>query len=218
MYCSKCNKKVNDDATFCKYCGEKIDISNAKRNVNSLQDIMNNNDFKKYKRFIIISVVAVIILVYIFVFRCKDGFCLLPSSVNGDYCSIHTCNRSNCYNKVAEGKHYCYTHMPSKSSQYNYKPEVAEDVLSFSNISVTKNSSYTICTANITNNGKKTYTFIQVKGKFKNSSGTILDTDWTYAVGSEGLAPGESASFRLSVDKDTNITKCDLEILDYDKK
>ena len=77
---------------------------------------------------------------------------------------------------------------------------------------------YTICTATITNNGKKTYTFIEVKGKFKNSSGTILDTDWTYAVGSEGLAPGESASFRLSVDKDSNITKCDLEFLDYDKE
>lgn len=218
MYCSKCKKQVSDDATFCKYCGEKIDISNTKRNVNPLHDITNNDDFKKYKKFIISAVVVVIILVYMFVFRCKAGFCFLPSSFNGDYCSIHTCNRTNCYNKIAEGKRYCYTHMPSTSPQYNYKPEVAEDVLSFSDISVTKNSSYTICNATITNNGKKTYTFIEVKGKFKNSSGTILDTDWTYAVGSEGLAPGESASFRLYVDKDTNIVKCDLEILDYDKE
>jgi len=160
----------------------------------------------------------VIIFLYIFGFRCKAGVCLLPSSFNGDYCLVHTCNRSNCYNKIAEGKKYCYTHMPSTSPQYNYKPEVVEDVLSFSDVCVTKNSSYTICTATITNNGKKTYTFIEVKGKFKNSSGTVLDTDWTYAVGSEGLAPGESASFRLSVDKNFDITKCDLEILDYDKE
>lgn len=218
MYCSKCNNKVNDDATFCKYCGEKINISDVKRNVNPLHDTMNVDDFKKHKKFIVIAVVAAITLLYIFGFRCKAGFCLMPSSFNGDYCSIHTCNRTNCYNKIAEGKSYCYTHMPSTSPQYNYKPEVAEDVLSFSDISVTKNSSYTICTATITNNGRKTYTFIEVKGKFKNSSGIILDTDWTYAVGSEGLAPGESASFRLSVDKDSNITKCDLEILDYDKE
>ena len=83
---------------------------------------------------------------------------------------------------------------------------------------MSSNSSYTICTATITNNGKKTYTFVQVKGKFKDSSGTILDTDWTYAVGSEGLAPGESTTFRLSVNKNANISKCDFEIIDYNKE
>ena len=36
---------------------------------------------------------------------------------------------------------------------------------------------------------------LMVNGKFKNSSGTILDTDWTYAVGSEGLEPGEFLNF-----------------------
>ena len=100
--------------------------------------------------------------------------------------------------------------MPTAPTSYNYTPEKAEDVIAFSNISITSNSSYTIYTATVTNNGKRTYTFVEVKGKFKNSSGTVLDTDWTYAVGSEELAPGESVSIRLSVKKDSNITKCDL--------
>ena len=88
--------------------------------------------------------------------------------------------------------------------------------MEFSDIKIEHNSSYTVCTGKVTNNGKKTYTFVEVKGAFKNSSGTVLDTDWTYAVGSEGLAPGESASFRLSVDKDRSISKCSVTLLDYD--
>ena len=70
----------------------------------------------------------------------------------------------------------------------------------------------------MTNNGRKTYTFVEIKGKFKNSSGTVLDTDWTYAVGSEGIASGESTTLRLSVKKNYDIKKCDLEILDYQKE
>lgn len=66
------------------------------------------------------------------------------------------------------------------------------------------------------NTGTKTYYYVEVKGSFKDSSGNVLDTDWTYAAGSEGLAPGESSSFRLSVDKDYDITDCSVSILDFD--
>jgi len=208
MYCSKCNKESMADAMFCEHCGAKIAASKKR----------NTADFKKYKKYIIITVIAVVVIVYIFVFRCMAGVCLLPRSFNGDYCSIHTCDSNNCYNKVAKENSYCYTHMPSAYPRHTYKPEVAEDVLSFSDIEVTQNSVYTVCTATIKNTGRKKYTFIEVKGKFKNSSGTVIDTDWTYAVGSEGLAPGESKSFRLSVDKNSNIKKCDFEILDYEKE
>ncbi len=94
--------------------------------------------------------------------------------------------------------------------------ESAYSVLDISNVTVTSNSSYTVCTGTITNNGKKTYKFVKVKGAFQNYSGTTLDTDWTYAVGSEGLAPGESKTFRMSVTKDYSISKCSVSIYDYD--
>lgn len=220
MYCSKCGKQIEDDATFCKHCGYRIKQKEKKNPFENLDIEMKiNKEFtQKYKKHIIIGICVFIALLYLLVFKCKAGFCPLPSVIGSDYCSTHTCNRSNCYNKVAKGKDYCYTHMPSSSSGFNYTPESAEDVLDFSDVNVSKNSSYTICNAAITNNGKKTYTFVEVKGKFEDSSGKIIDTDWTYAVGSEGLAPGESTTFRLSVDKDSNITKCELEILDYDKE
>ena len=113
---------------------------------------------------------------------------------------------------------YCYTHSPSTSSGLSYKPESAEDVLSFSAVNIEHNYSYTVCNAKITNNGRKTYSFVKVKGKFKDSSGNVINTDWTYAVGSEGLAPGETKSFRLLVDKCFSIKSCSLEIMDYTKE
>lgn len=88
-------------------------------------------------------------------------------------------------------------------------------VLKISNTKVTSNSSYTICTGTLTNNGKATYKFVQVKGAFQNSSGKVVDTDSTYAVGQEGLAPGESTTFRLSIKKNTSVTKCNVTIFSF---
>jgi hypothetical protein len=223
MYCSKCGKEVNDEAAFCSYCGNRLKPNVEKHN--SFHNIMENSgikriDLQKYKKYAIFGAFVMIIIVYFFSFRCKAGFCPLPSCTDGEYCSVHTCDQKGCYNKVAQGRDYCYTHMPatSETTKYNYIPELAEEVLNFSNIKINHNSSYTVCTATITNSGKKTYTLVEVKGKFENSSGTVLDTDWTYAVGSEGLEPGESTTLRLSVKKDRDIAKCELEILDYTKK
>lgn len=94
--------------------------------------------------------------------------------------------------------------------------ESVYSALKFSEIYVSNNSGYTVCTGKVTNNGKKTYRFVTIKGSFKNSYGTVVDTDSTYAVGSEGLAPGESKSFRMSVSKDTTIEDCSISITDYD--
>lgn len=94
--------------------------------------------------------------------------------------------------------------------------ESVYSALKFSEIYVSDNSSYTVCTGKVTNNGNKTYRFVTIKGSFENSYGTVVDTDSTYAIGSEGLAPGESKSFRMSVSKDTTIEDCSISITDYD--
>lgn len=213
MRCSKCGNKINTDAAFCTHCGQKV--GNA--------DLVVNGEEKQptpfqYKKLLIAGIIVIFCLVYLVGFRCNAGICLLPSGIGGNYCISHTCRWDDCKNKVADGKHYCYTHSRSYTPDYSYTPESAEDVLVFSDVSISHNSSYTVCTGTLTNNGRRTYTFIEVKGKFKDSSGKVLDTDWTYAVGSEGLAPGESTTFRISVDKNWDIKKCTMEILDYDKE
>lgn len=217
MRCPKCGEKIKSDATFCTRCGQRLDSANLAA---AADDSERQTVQRPRKKILAIGIVVAVCLIYFFGFRCKAGICLLPRSIGGEYCIAHTCKWSDCKNKKAADSNYCYTHRPSASTghNYSYTPEKGEDVLKFSDIELSSNSSYTICNARITNNGRKTYTFVEVKGKFATSSGVVIDTDWTYAVGSEGLAPGESATFRLSVDKDWSITRCTLELLDYDKE
>ena len=98
----------------------------------------------------------------------------------------------------------------------SYASESGYSVLDITDLSWDNNSSYNVCTGKVKNTGKKTYYFVTVKGSFKDSSGNVVDTDSTYAVGSEGLAPEESSSFRLSVKRDYDITDCYVSILDFD--
>lgn len=100
------------------------------------------------------------------------------------------------------------------SLPYNY--ESGYSALQITVDRVSNDSGYTICTGSVKNNGTNTYKYIEVKGSFRDSSGNVIDTDWTYAAGSEGLAPGESTTFRLSVTKNSKITSCSVGLLDYD--
>ncbi|WP_283589484.1 FxLYD domain-containing protein, partial [Staphylococcus nepalensis] len=106
----------------------------------------------------------------------------------------------------------------SGSSLYSDSSSLNESAYTALKITVDpcySNGSYTICTGKVTNSGERTYKFVQVKGAFENSSGTVLDTDETYVCGSEGLEPGESSSFRLSVPKDNDIYSCSVSLSDY---
>lgn len=108
--------------------------------------------------------------------------------------------------------------MTTKSDTSSYSSSYSSGYtdLDVNSLAWDSNSSYKVCTGKVKNNGDTTYYFVTVKGAFKDSSSNVLDTDSTYAVGSEGLAPGESSSFRLSVDKDSEITDCSVSILDFD--
>ena len=118
------------------------------------------------------------------------------------------CLAAGCTNPRTAGSSYCYAHQAP-----TYSAIVDLDI---GPVDLSTNSSYTIATGTVTNNGSHTYTFVKVKGTFEDSSGTVVDTDWTYVVGSEGLAPGETKSYRLSVPKDYTICSCTVSILDYD--
>ena len=69
----------------------------------------------------------------------------------------------------------------------------SEAVLQISNVSVQTNSVATYCTGTIKNNVNVTFKFVQVKGSFKDGSANVIETGDSYAVGGEGLSPGESA-------------------------
>ncbi|MCL2636785.1 MAG: FxLYD domain-containing protein [Oscillospiraceae bacterium] len=75
---------------------------------------------------------------------------------------------------------------------------------------------YAVVEGNVYNSGDTSYTFVQVRIAWKDSSGNTINTDSTYAVGNEGIFPGESSTFRSSVkDENNKIVSADVTILSY---
>ena len=88
--------------------------------------------------------------------------------------------------------------------------------LKISNVLVQRSGTSTVCKGSVTNESDDTtYKYVKVKGAFKDATGTVVDTDWSYAVGSEGLAPGESSSFSIYVDA-FSIKDCEVTIFEAD--
>ena len=68
----------------------------------------------------------------------------------------------------------------------------------------------------LTNISGAAHRFVKVRGTFTDAGGSTIDTDWTYACGDEGLRPGETTKFTLSVRKDSRITNITVNVYDFD--
>lgn len=103
----------------------------------------------------------------------------------------------------------------SYNNSYNDN-KLHTEYLRISNVSLENNSSYSVCTGTLSVASYSPYKFhfIELKAAFVNRYGSTVDTDWTYGIGSEWLEPGESTKFRMSVDKDYNITDCKVTIME----
>ena len=77
------------------------------------------------------------------------------------------------------------------------------------------NTSYSRFVGTITNVSDTTHYFVMVRGAFADADNNVIDTTWTYACGQEGLRPGESTKFTLSVDYDSRISQVIYEVGDY---
>lgn len=233
-YCAKCGAELSDTAKFCTSCGQAVDApveaapaveatpaapKNKKEQIKTI--VTKTLAFLKKHLKIVIALVVVIALVIggIAIYdsnHCDYSGCDNANAEDAEYCEYHKCNL--CKNAKKPGSNYCYYHYylyggSSSSSGSSYSS--ASYDLKFSNIRIQHNSLYTVVTGTVTNNGTRSYKFVTVKGSFKNSAGTVIDTDSTYAVGSEGLSAGESTTFRMSVDKNYNIRDCSISIISY---
>jgi len=57
------------------------------------------------------------------------------------------------------------------------------------------------------------YRYVKVKATFKDRYGSVLDTDWTYAVDSSWLNPGETKTFYYMV-RNTSVKSATLSIIE----
>jgi hypothetical protein len=224
-FCKYCGTQISETDSICPNCGKELrsDAANKKTQIKGSSAKAGNMAAKLRQHLkaviAIIIAVACIIVVAITISsgKCDVSGCNNKTVSGSDYCYTHKCALSSCKNKRYSYSNYCFTHYmlydddaPTVNNQvYSYE-------LKISNVKISSNSSYTIAEGTIINNSDQTVTFVKIKGSFETSSGKVVDTDWTYAVGTEGLDPGESCKWRMSVSKDSSIKNCNVTIIDFD--
>ena len=159
---------------------------------------------------------AVLVAAAMFSGRCRSEGCRNRKASGSNYCYNHKCDVTGCPEERYIFSNYCYQH----HLQYDDKTSDSESgayswQLTVSDVSVYSSYSFTYAEGSLKNNSDTTVKYVKIKGTFKSYSGTVIDTDWTYAVGGEGLEPGESCKWKMFVDRDSSIKDCEVTVLDY---
>lgn len=223
-FCKYCGAKVEDTAAICPACGKEIrNGSQTKESgppVSSLRTSVNKI-VGGSRRWIYIGAgaagILLLIVLVLFSGKCRSNGCRNRKAPGSNFCYNHKCDVPDCRKERLASSNYCYEHYlkydleddDSTSGAYSWE-------LKISDVKVYSEYSFTFAEGSLTNNSSSTVKYVKLKGSFKSRLGTVIDTDWTYAVGSEGLAPGETCKWKMSVAKDYDITDCDVTILDND--
>lgn len=223
-FCKYCGAKVEDTAAICPACGKEIrNGSQTKESgppVSSLRTSVNKI-VGGSRRWIYIGAgaagILLLIVLVLFSGKCRSSGCRNRKAPGSNFCYNHKCDVPDCRKERLASSNYCYEHYlkydleddDSTSGAYSWE-------LKISDVKVYSEYSFTFAEGSLTNNSTSTVKYVKLKGSFKSRLGTVIDTDWTYAVGSEGLAPGETCKWKMSVAKDYDITDCDVTILDND--
>ena len=79
--------------------------------------------------------------------------------------------------------------------------------MSITDVQVKHERNYTYVSGKVTNNGTYSIKYVKVKASCKDYSGNVIDTDWTYAVDSAWLEPGESKTFQMMIRDESGSIK-----------
>ena len=242
-YCKYCGKEISEGTTQCPHCGKELGQSASATGASSAAPSPNHAPSSSAtpspnpapsssvrpgvvkpkfavnsKVIIVIAACAVLAGVMWAVMggRCDEPGCNNKAAPGSNYCYSHKCVLSSCSRRKTLYSNYCYYHYDTydDNAKQNQTSLVASQ-LTISNVKLSTYGNYAEASGSITNNSDYTVTFVKIKGSFESSTGQVIDTDWTYAVDSAGLAPGESCKWELSVKKDFSISNCDVSILDF---
>ncbi len=215
--CPECGKKISDRAPHCIHCGCPISTSsehdNIDKAVNTHKEIFTSQKHTAYingasnkKSFLIIGslFLATALIIVFVVMRATNS----NGTANKASDSPKTYSSSSSTRKSVSNSNYS---LYSESEGESWK-----SALVITDIYYGQEGSYIVCKGSVQNNGKKTYKYVKVRGAFSDRTGKTIDTDWTYAVGSEGLRPGEKSSFRMSVHAFSNFMMAEATIYEAD--
>lgn len=131
--------------------------------------------------------------------------CAVVPIVNAIRTSIESSRYGSSYSSGSSGSSY--------SSGMDYSTYCLL-YLNVSNVRVTHSGNYTYVTGSVKNTGTYSVRYVKVRAACKNSAGSVIDTDWTYAVDSDWLEPGESKTFEMMIrDPNNNIRSASVTIV-----
>lgn len=95
--------------------------------------------------------------------------------------------------------------------------ERTSQALKITGVKLSKKGDYLYVDATLKNPGNMSYSFVKVKATYYDSDGNVITTDWTYAVDSVAIEPGENKQFDVitSSSKASEIRTVKLSIIDY---
>ena len=137
------------------------------------------------------------------------------SGANHTYGGESVCD--DCYAKLVASQ---YRRETEKADAEKKKADTEKNVESNLDIEISKmyhKGDYVYVEASVTNNSDKSVKFVKLKLTYKDKDGNVVDTDSTYACGSEGLSPGETTKFdTMKKDEGDEFKKVSVSIYDFD--
>jgi hypothetical protein len=101
------------------------------------------------------------------------------------------------------------------SKQANRMELVAKKkAIKFEEVRLYSEGNYMYCVGKVRNTGSSSYDFVKVKIEWLDRNNNILDTDWTYAVGGEGLDPSAAKSFKIMTEIDDRMERGNYYIIE----
>ena len=109
-YCTNCGKKLNDDASFCQYCGHAINEGQS----HSTTQKQNNKNISP-KIVIIVIVLTLAIVGFLVYWGINNDFSF--SSFNNSQSSIEVISENLYINVLTDGSYYISAKVKNTSSQ-----------------------------------------------------------------------------------------------------
>lgn len=175
IYCDRCGTEIQIGQNFCSNCGQPFNVQN---NIDTNAGV-SYSEAKKKKKNKKVIILAVLIWLAIVIVISTITISILSKSKEDSAPSSYSSDSD--YSSQMEFGTYCLLYME------------------ISDVKLKHSGNYTYISGTITNTGNYQVKYVKVRAACKNYYGEIIDTDWTYAVDSDWLNPGESKTFEMMV-------------------
>lgn len=108
-----------------------------------------------------------------------------------------------------------YMESPPQTPSETPRPKVSLEIIN-KETHYAQTTDYIIAEADLYNKGDVTVYFVKVKVEMLDENKNVIDTEWTYAVGGEGIKPGAKAHFDMMFENLEGTESRTISVMDFD--